>query len=126
MPVDVSQRSGDTTRIDQFARSAILPQRSEWERRSPMHGGMRFSRWSALPERMISTRQISERSPRVEQSCHDSTLAAHPKGKPRGGAATSRWWETNGVFTKSRSSARSVGKPLGTLGQSTGSYQFGR
>jgi hypothetical protein len=37
----------------EYARCPISPLRSEWEPPSPMPGGMRFSPWSALPEKMI-------------------------------------------------------------------------
>src|SRR5213595_2887670 len=47
-PVNGSPRSG------RYARCPISPLRSEWEPPSPMPGGMRFSPWSALPEKMIS------------------------------------------------------------------------
>ena len=45
------------------ARSPISPRRSAWEPPSPMPGGMRFSRWSASPEKMISMRRISAADP---------------------------------------------------------------
>jgi hypothetical protein len=38
-----------------------------------MPGGMRFSRWWALPEKMISTRRISVPSPIPQRSCRDRT-----------------------------------------------------
>jgi hypothetical protein len=42
-----------------------------------MHGGMPFSRSSALPEKMISTRPISVPSPNPQWSCRDLTLATN-------------------------------------------------
>ena len=54
-----------------FAQSPTSPRRSEWEPHSPMPGGMRFSPWSASPEKMISTRQISTPSPILQRSCRD-------------------------------------------------------
>jgi hypothetical protein len=58
-------------RNGRFAQSPTLPRRSEWEPHSPMPGGMRFSPWSASPEKMISTRQISTPSPILQRSCRD-------------------------------------------------------
>jgi len=58
-------------RNGRFAQSPTSPRRSEWEPHSPMPGGMRFSPWSASPEKMISTRQISTPSPILQRSCRD-------------------------------------------------------
>jgi hypothetical protein len=41
-----------------------------------MRGGMRFSRWSALPEKMISTRRTSVPSPIPQESCRDRRIIA--------------------------------------------------
>ena len=48
-----------------------------------MHGGMRFSRSSALPEKMISMRRISALPPSLQRSCHGR--AANQMGKLRQG-----------------------------------------
>ena len=51
-----------------------------------MRGGMRFSRWWALPEKMISTRRISVPTPTPQQSCHDHRIIASRRmGKLRQG-----------------------------------------
>ena len=62
----------------------ISPRRSEWEPPSPMPGGMRFSRWWALPEKMISTRRISVPTPIPQRSCRDHRIIASSRmGKLR-------------------------------------------
>jgi hypothetical protein len=63
-PVNGSPRNG------RYARCPISPLRSEWEPPSPMPGGMRFSPWSALPEKMISMRRISALPLSLRRSCH--------------------------------------------------------
>ena len=50
-----------------------------------MRGGMPFSRWSALPEKMISMPRISALPPSLQQSCHGR--AANRMGKLRQGNA---------------------------------------
>jgi hypothetical protein len=54
-----------------------------WEQPSPMHGGMPFLRWSALPEKMISMPRISALPPSLQRSCHGR--AANRMGKLRQG-----------------------------------------
>ena len=63
-PVNGSPRNG------RYARCPISPLRSEWEPPSPMPGGMRFSPWSALPEKMSSMPRISALPPSLRRSCH--------------------------------------------------------
>ncbi len=41
-----------------------------------MPGGMRFSRWWALPEKMISTRRISVPSPIPQRSYREHRISA--------------------------------------------------
>ena len=48
-----------------------------------MRGGMPFSRWSALPEKMISMRRISALPPSLQRSCRGR--AANRMGKLRQG-----------------------------------------
>ena len=49
-----------------------------------MPGGMRFSRWSALPEKMISMRRISAPTPIPQRSCRDHRIiASNRMGKLR-------------------------------------------
>jgi hypothetical protein len=51
-----------------------------------MPAGMRFSRWLALPEKMILTRRISVPTPTPQQSCHDRRITASSRmGKLRQG-----------------------------------------
>jgi hypothetical protein len=53
-------------------------------------GGMPFSRWSALLERMISTRRISMPCPSQQWSCRDLTLVTNRRrklGEPSGQVA---------------------------------------
>jgi hypothetical protein len=51
---------------------------------SPMRVGMRFSRWWALPEKMISMRRISVATPIPQRSCRDHrTIASKRMGKLR-------------------------------------------
>ncbi len=90
-PANGSPRNG------RYARSAISPRRSEWERRSPMPGGMPFSRWSALPEKMISMRRISvalpkagvEQPPRSDHRSQSNGHAAAAERPPRKGGKPS-------------------------------------
>ena len=66
------------------AGSPISLRRSAWEPPSPMRGGMRFSRWSVLPEKMISTRRISVPIPTPQRSCRDHRIiASNRMGKLR-------------------------------------------
>jgi hypothetical protein len=44
--------------------------------RLAMRGGMRFSRWSALPEKMISMRRISVPTLILQESCRDHEIIA--------------------------------------------------
>jgi hypothetical protein len=49
-----------------------------------MRGGIRFSRWSALPEKMISMRRISLPTPIPQRACHDHRIiASNRMGKLR-------------------------------------------
>jgi len=48
-----------------------------------MRGGMPFSQWSALPEKMISTPPISVRPPIPRRSCRGGMIAYNRMGKPR-------------------------------------------
>jgi hypothetical protein len=49
-----------------------------------MHGGMRFSRWWALPEKMISMRRISVPTPIPQRSRRDHRIIeSNRMGKPR-------------------------------------------
>src|SRR4051812_36913840 len=48
------RRANGSPRNGRCARSPILPQPNEWARHSPMRGAMRYSHWSALPEKMTS------------------------------------------------------------------------
>jgi hypothetical protein len=41
-----------------------------------MHGGTPFSRWSGLPEKMISMRRISVPTPILQRSCKDPEIMA--------------------------------------------------
>ena len=63
-PVNGSPRNG------RYARSAISSRRSGWEQRSPMRGGMPFSR--CLPEKMICQRPM----PKLSRSRFALMLAA--------------------------------------------------
>src|SRR4029453_3828190 len=63
-----------------YARLPILLQRSEWERRSPMPGAMPCSRWSVLPEKMISTHRISVPCPRLKGSCRELIIIPNRMG----------------------------------------------
>jgi hypothetical protein len=57
---------------------------SAWAPPSPMRGGMRSSRWSALPEKMISMRRISMPIPIPQRSHRDHQLSASDRmGKLR-------------------------------------------
>jgi hypothetical protein len=70
------RRASGFHRNGQYARSPILLQRSEWERRSPMPGAMPCSRWSALPEKMISMRRISAQYRKQESSSRPDPIVA--------------------------------------------------
>src|SRR3974390_172803 len=56
--------------------SPILRRRNAWGPPSPMRGGMPFSRWSGLPEKTISIRQILVPNLMPRRSCHDPRIIA--------------------------------------------------
>src|SRR5262249_21181514 len=57
-----------------YARSRIFLRRSGWEPPSLMRGGMPFSRWWALPEKMISMHRISVPMLMLQRSDHDPRI----------------------------------------------------
>ena len=70
------RRGNGSHRIGRSARSPILRRRNAWGPPSPMRGGMPFSRWSGLPEKTISMRQILVPNLMPRRSCHDPRIIA--------------------------------------------------
>ena len=95
-PANGSPRNG------RYARSPTSRRRSAWEPPSPMRGAMRFSRWSALPEKMISMRQISAADPIPQRSCRDHRIiASNRMGKLRRRNGAAAGWEASGPSARS-------------------------
>ena len=77
LPPSLRTRPGNGfPRNGRCAGSPISPQRNAWAPPSPMRAGMRFSRWWALPEKMISRRRISMPAPIPQQSRRDRRIIA--------------------------------------------------
>ena len=68
------RRANGSRRNGRCARCPMSHQRSAWAPRSPMRGGMLFSRLWALPARMISMRPISAPVPIPHGSCRDHRI----------------------------------------------------
>src|SRR6516225_3261464 len=78
------RRGNGSHRIGRSARSPILRRRNAWGPPSPMRGGMPFSRWSGLPERMILTRLTSVPAPMPQRSYRQHRInASNRTGKLR-------------------------------------------
>ena len=92
--------------------SPILRRRNAWGPPSPMRGGMPFSRWSGLPEKTISMRQILVPNLIPRLSCHDHRIIASNRMSSCNATNSAKQWGASAAFSsKIRARRTAIGKP---------------
>ena len=91
-----------------------------------MPGAMRFSRWSALPEKMISMRRISMPTPIPQRSCRDRRIIASKRmGKLQQRNGQRLVMGSFRGFGQVRPRRTAIGKPSRKPDRAIGRCQFG-
>ena len=91
-----------------------------------MPGGMPFSRWSALPEKMISMRRISMPAPIPQRSRRDRRIIASKRmGKLRQRNGQRLVMGSFRGFGQVRPRSTAIGKPSRKPDRAIGGYKFG-